>query len=71
LDNVLKGYITEFAINCTQLYSVAERELFKVIRGRYLKSLYNWVKMLLCDRGEHAIFLDSLVIKFEGGRDWR
>jgi hypothetical protein len=29
LDSILGGYITEFSIDCTQSYSVAEREFFK------------------------------------------
>jgi hypothetical protein len=51
LDSVLGGYITEFSIECTQSYSVVEREFFKGPCGRYLKSLSTWVKMLLCDKG--------------------
>jgi hypothetical protein len=51
LDSVLGGYITEFSIDCTQSYSVVERELFKGPHGRYLKSLSTWIKMLLCDKG--------------------
>jgi hypothetical protein len=51
LDSILGGYITEFSIECTQSYSVAEREFFKGPRGRYLKSLSTWIKMLLCDKG--------------------
>jgi hypothetical protein len=51
LDSVLGGYITEFSIDCTQSYSVVEREFFKGPHGRYLKSLSTWIKMLLCDKG--------------------
>jgi hypothetical protein len=51
LDSVLGGYITKFSIDCTQSYSVAEREFFKGPCGRYLKSLSTWIKMLLCDKG--------------------
>jgi hypothetical protein len=29
LDSVLGGYVTEFAIDCTQSYNVVEREFFK------------------------------------------
>jgi hypothetical protein len=50
LDSVLGGYITEFSIDCTQSYSVVERDLFKGLRGRYLKLLSTWIKMLLCDK---------------------
>jgi hypothetical protein len=29
LDSILGGYITEFIVDCTQSYSVAERDFFK------------------------------------------
>jgi hypothetical protein len=51
MDSVLGGYITEFSIDCTQSYSVVEREFFKGPHRRYLKSLSTWIKMLLCDKG--------------------
>jgi hypothetical protein len=51
LDNVLGGYITEFAIDCTWSYSVLERELFKGLCGRYLNSFCTWIKMFLYDKG--------------------
>jgi hypothetical protein len=50
LDSILGGYITEFAVDCTQSYSVAERDFFKGPRGRFMKSLGTWIKMLLCDK---------------------
>jgi hypothetical protein len=50
LDSILGGYITEFAVDCTQSYSVAERDFFKGPRGRFMKSLGMWIKMLLCDK---------------------
>jgi hypothetical protein len=51
MDSVLGGYITEFAIDCTQSYSPTEIELFKGLCGIYQKSLSTWVNMMLCDRG--------------------
>jgi hypothetical protein len=50
LDSILGGYITEFAVDCTQSYSVAERDFFKGLCGRFMKSLGTWIKMLLCDK---------------------
>jgi hypothetical protein len=50
LDSVLGDYITKFAIECTQSYNDVEREFFKVMCERYLKSPSTWVKMLLCDK---------------------
>jgi hypothetical protein len=40
----------EFAVDCTQSYSVAERDFFKGLRGRFMKALGTWIKMLLCDK---------------------
>jgi len=48
---VLGGYFTEFVIDCTQSYSVVERELFKGPHKIYLKSLSTWINMLLYDKG--------------------
>jgi hypothetical protein len=50
LDNILGGYITEFAIYFTQLYSVVERDFFKGPCGSFMKSLGTWIKMLFCDK---------------------
>jgi hypothetical protein len=51
LESVLGGYITVFVIDCIHSYSVAKREFFKGLCGRYLKQLSTWVKMLLCHKG--------------------
>jgi hypothetical protein len=37
LDSVLGGYVTEFAVDCIQSYSVAERYFFKGPRGKVLE----------------------------------
>jgi hypothetical protein len=37
LDKILGGYITEFAVDCTQSYSVAERDLFNGLCERFMK----------------------------------
>jgi hypothetical protein len=50
LNNVLGGYITKFAIDCTQSYNVAKRDFFNGPHGRFMKSLDTWIKMLLCDK---------------------
>jgi hypothetical protein len=50
LDNNLGGYATKFTIDENQYYSTLERDFFKGSRGRYLKSLYTSIKMLLCDK---------------------
>jgi hypothetical protein len=50
LDNILGGYITEFFIDCTQYYIVVERDFFKGMRERFMKSLAMWINMLLCEK---------------------
>jgi hypothetical protein len=50
LDNILGGYITEIAVDCTQSYSVAERYFFKGLHERFIKSLGTWIKMFLCEK---------------------
>jgi hypothetical protein len=50
LDNILGGYIIDFAVDYTQSYSVIERYVFKGPQGRLMKSLVTWIKMLLCDK---------------------
>jgi hypothetical protein len=39
LNNILVGYIMEFSIDCTQSYSIAERDFFKGTHRRFMKSL--------------------------------
>jgi hypothetical protein len=50
LNSIMGGYITEFAVDCTQSYSVAERDFFNRICGIYLSEMYTWINMLLCDK---------------------
>ena len=50
LDWVIGGFITEFAIDTTISYSEAERHFLQGPRGKYIKSLNTWIKMLLCEK---------------------
>jgi hypothetical protein len=40
LDNIIAGFITEFAVDTTKLYTVPEQDFLKGPRGRYIRSLY-------------------------------
>ena len=51
LNNLLEGFITEFAVDTLKAYSEVERLFFKGYRGKYLNSLNLWIKMLLCEQG--------------------
>ena len=50
LDRIIGGFITEFAVDTSVNYSKAERCFLKGSRGKYVKSLNTWIKMLLCEK---------------------
>ena len=50
LDQIIGGFVTEFAVDTILSYSEAERRFLKGHRGRYIKSLKTWIKMLLCEK---------------------
>ena len=50
-NNLLEGFVTEFAVDTLKTYSEAERYFFKGYRSKYLNSLNLWIKMLLCKQG--------------------
>lgn len=49
LNNVFKGFMTEFTVDTLKAYSEAERIFFKGYHSKYLNSLNLWIKMLLCE----------------------
>ena len=51
LDSILEGYITEFAVDTNKSFSEAEREFFSGPRGRFLLSLQQSIKQLVCEKG--------------------
>lgn len=50
LDQVIGGFITKFWVEMNVSYSEAEPHFLKGSRGRYIKSLNTWIKMLLCEK---------------------
>jgi len=42
--------VIEFAVDASVSYSEAEHQFFQGPRGKYLKSLNTWIKMLLCEQ---------------------
>jgi len=50
IDSILGRFITKFVIDTFSSYSEAERRFFKGPKGKYLKSLKTWIKMLLCKK---------------------
>ena len=50
LNQIIVGFITEFAIDTTVSYNEVEWHFLKGPRGKYIKSLNTWIKMLLCEK---------------------
>ena len=51
VDNILQGYITDFAVDMITSYSEAERNFFQGPRRRYLLSISTWINMLVYEKG--------------------
>ena len=50
LDRIIGGFITEFTVDTSVSYNEAERCFLKGPRGKYVKSMNTWIKMLLCEK---------------------
>jgi hypothetical protein len=59
LDNITAGFITEFAVDTMKSYTVAEKDFLKGPRGRYIRSLYTSIKILLHDKGMMTMESDN------------
>jgi hypothetical protein len=59
LDNIVAGFITEFAVDTMKSYNTSEQELLKGPKGRYIISLYTYTKILLYNKGIMAMALDN------------
>ena len=51
LDNIVVGFITKFAVDILKSYNTTDHEFLKGPRGRYIRSLYTSIKILLYDNG--------------------
>jgi hypothetical protein len=51
LDNIIAGFITEFAVDTLKSYIVAKKDFLKGPSGRYIRSFYMSIKILLHDTG--------------------
>lgn len=49
IDHIIRGFVTELAIDTTITYSKVKCELLKGPRGKYLKYMKTWIKML-CEK---------------------
>jgi hypothetical protein len=59
LDNIIAGFITEFAVDTAKSYTVPEKEFLKGPRGRYIRSLYTSIKILMHDKGVMTMESDN------------
>jgi hypothetical protein len=59
LDNITTGFVTEFTVDTTNSYIVTEKDLLKGPRGRYIRSLYTSINILLHDKGIMTMESDS------------
>jgi hypothetical protein len=51
LDNIVAGFITKFVVDTAKSYNATEQEFLKGPRGRYIRSMYTSIKMLLYNKG--------------------
>jgi hypothetical protein len=59
LDNIVVGFITEFAVDTAKSYTTVEKEFLKGPRGRYIRSLYTSINILLHDKGVMTMKSDN------------
>jgi hypothetical protein len=59
LDSIVAGFITEFAVDTTKSYSATEQEFLRGPHGRYIRSLYTYIKILLYNKGVMTMESDS------------
>jgi hypothetical protein len=59
LDSIIAGFITEFGVDTTKSYIAAKKDFLKGPRGRYIRSLYTSINILLHDKGVMTIELDN------------
>ena len=50
LDQIIGGFIIGFAVDTSVSYNKAKRRFLKGPRGKYVKYLNTWIKMLLCEK---------------------
>jgi hypothetical protein len=51
LDSIIAGFIIDFAVDTAKSYIVIEKYFLKGPRGRYIRSLYTSINILLHDKG--------------------
>jgi hypothetical protein len=59
LDSIVAGFITEFELDTMKSYTTAKKDFLKGPRGRYMRSLYTSINILLYDKGVMTMESDS------------
>jgi hypothetical protein len=59
LDSIVTGFITKFAVDTVKSYNAAEKEFLKGPRGRYIRSLYTSINILLYNKGVMTMASDN------------
>jgi len=57
LNQIIEGFINEFAVDTLVIYSEVEKCFLKGLRGTYVKSLNTWTKMLFVGCGAYMFLL--------------
>jgi hypothetical protein len=68
LDSIVVGFITEFVVDTTKSCSAVEKEFLCIPRGRYIKSLYTSIKILLYNKGVMTMDWTTKLPCVHGGR---
>jgi hypothetical protein len=59
LDSIVAGFITEFSIDTTKSYNAMEQEFLCGPQGRYIRSLYTSIQILLYKKGVMTMESDN------------
>jgi hypothetical protein len=59
LNSIVVGFITEFVVDTVKSYNAAEQEFLKLPRGRYMRSIYISIKILLYNKGVMTMEADN------------
>jgi hypothetical protein len=59
IENIIARFITELAFDTAKSYIIVEKEILKGPRGRYIRSLYMLIKILMHDKGVMTMQSDN------------
>jgi hypothetical protein len=70
VHTTLEGYIIEFSIENHQYFSKAEAIFYKGARGRLLREISLWIKILLAEEGMLSVPSVEMACKTLGHEGW-